>query len=133
MTWDKKKGNIIYWFFILVLSTAIITWLISSLKELERKETNIDRLSSGLYIVRMLLPESAEIALLTNMDGSHETELLAQAQFILAPRLVLTDQPAAYILLIEDPTLPGKKPVNASLICSVHKDHLVYTLLKRKN
>lgn len=97
------------------------------------KETAIDRLSSGLYVVRMLLPESSEVRLYTNMDGSHETELLAQSQFILAPRLVFIDQPAPYLLLIEDTLLPAKKLENARQICSVHKNNFVYTLLKRKD
>jgi len=133
MTTNKIRNKIISWFLILCLSGLILFWLISFLQGIERKETNIDRLSSGLYLVRILLPESAEITLLTNMDDAHETELLAQSQFVLAPRLILKDQPAPYILLIEDPSIPGKKLVNDLQICSVHKNNLVYTLLKRKD
>ena len=125
--------KIITWFLILVLSALILTWLISFLRGLERKETNIDRLSSGLYVIRMILPESADITLFTNMDPARETELLAQSQFVLAPRLVVKDRPAPYILLIEDPFFPGKKMENDRQICSVHKNNLVYTLLKRKD
>jgi predicted nucleic acid-binding Zn ribbon protein len=130
---NKKRNNIITWFLVLVLLASILTWLILFLRGVERKETNIDRLSSGLYVIRMLLPESAEITLFTNMDAAHETELLGQSQFVLAPRLVLKDQPAPYILLIEDPSIPGKKMENDRQICSVHKNNLVYTLLKRKD
>ena len=133
MTVNKKHNKIITWFLILVLSALILTWLISFLRGLERKETNIDRLSSGLYVIRMILPESADITLFTNMDPARETELLAQSQFVLAPRLVVKDRPAPYILLIEDPFFPGKKMENDRQICSVHKNNLVYTLLKRKD
>ena len=130
---NKKRNYIITWFLVLVLLASILTWLISFLREVEKKETNIDRLSSGLYVVRMLIPESAEITLFTNMDAAHETELLYQSQYVLAPRLVLKEKPAPYILLIEDPSIPGKKMENDRQICSVHKNNLVYTLLKRKD
>jgi len=133
MTRHKKHSTIISLFLILVLSALILTWLISFLRGIERKETSIDRLYSGLYVIRMLLPETAEVTLLTNMDEAHEIELLAQSQFVLAPRLVLKDRPAPYILLIEDPSIPGKKMENDRQICSVHKNNLVYTLLKRKD
>ena len=130
---NKKRNNIITWFLVLIILASILTWLISFLREVEKKETNIDRLSSGLYVVRMLIPESAEITLFTNMDAAHETELRYQSQYVLAPRLVLKDKPAPYILLIEDPSIPGKKMENDRQICSVHKNNLVYTLLKRKD
>jgi predicted nucleic acid-binding Zn ribbon protein len=130
---NKKRNNIITWFLVLIILASILTWLISFLREVEKKETNIDRLSSGLYVVRMLIPESAEITFFTNMDEAHETELLYQSQYVLAPRLVLKDKPAPYILLIEDPSILGKKIENDRQICSVHKNNLVYTLLKRKD
>jgi hypothetical protein len=129
----EKRNNIITLSIKLVLSASILIWLISSLKEVERKETKIDHLSSGLYVIQMLLPESAEITLSTNMDDAHETELLGQTQFVLAPRLILLDQSAPYILLIEDPSLKGKKIENSRQICSIHKGNLIYTLLRKKN
>lgn len=130
---NKKCNNRITWFLILVLFASILTLLISFFRGLETNETNIDRLSSGLSVIRILLPESAEITLVTNMDSDHETELLAQSQFVLAPRLVLHDRPAPYILLIEDPSIPRKKMENDRQIYSVHKNNLVYTLLKKKD
>jgi len=117
----------------LVLSASILIWLVSSLRGVERKETKIDRLSSGLYVIRMLLPESAEMSLFTNMDKANETELIGQTQFVLAPRLILQDQPAPYILLIEDSSIREKKIENGRQICSIHKDNLIYTLLKKKD
>lgn len=125
--------NIINGFLVFVLLISIMTWLFFFFRGLEQKETSIDRLSSGLYEIRILLPQSAEITLLTNMDSAHETELLAQTQFLLAPRLVVTGQPGQYFLLVEDPSLPGKKIEGDLQICSVHKDILVYALLKMKN
>jgi len=132
MTGINKTKNIISLFFIIVLVAVILIWLGSSFSALEMKETNIDRLSSGLYVTRMLIPESAEVTLMTNMDEAHQIELLAQSQYVLAPRLVLTDSTVPYVLLVEDPSLPKKKMENHSLICSVHKNNRVYTLLKRK-
>jgi hypothetical protein len=132
MAVNIKRNTIISLILILVLLASNLTLLILFFREQEMKGTNIDRLSSGLYVIRMLLPNTAEITFFTNMDSAHETELIAQSQFILAPRLVVKDQPAPYILLIEDPSIPGKKMENHLKICSVQKDNLVYTLLKRK-
>ena len=132
MTEIKKLNTLIPLFFSLVLIAVILSWLGNSFINLEKKETKIDRLFSGLYVTRMLLPESAEVTLMTNMDEAHQVELLAQSQYVLAPRLVVTDRTAPYILLVEDPSLPEMKMENYPEICSVHKNNLVYILLKRK-
>jgi hypothetical protein len=128
---EKKRSYIIYLVFSLLLAGVIITWLASSFTGLEKKETNIDRLFSGLYVTRMLLPETAEISVMTNMDEAHQIELLAQSQYVLAPRLVVTDTSAAYILVVEDPRLPALIMKVHPQICSVSRNDLNYILLKR--
>jgi hypothetical protein len=126
----KIKGSTI--FIILIVSFTFL-FLSAQWVNLSNRDSGIDRLEKVYSSLKQKLYPGMQISYATNLpEGSEETELYFQSQFVLAPHILIKDAKNSFLLLIEKQGLPKQQVISMDTLWSNKMGDLAFYYLTHK-